>query len=667
MKFINKISRLFGEESHKEETSENEKPQMIDFDLLDKQRFVYAEAAYRHQPIVMPRSKINDSMTLDKVLEYLYSQKMPSIINMSVCSSNEGEEFTNRQYSQINDILKYDLFNAVSYKNDKGGFYPKTGENITLTLRIKNNDRTSSVVFFVRTTYIVFETFYIRISVMFASLENTDDLRTMCSHNAPQMISFLLVCDRSDNETHLTEYEELQESVRAKLNNDVHILDDVERELMYGIYEFRGSNYYYGYGKWMFEQDRFYDSYIALYRVYENIKNEFFKSDIDTQKIFYDVCHLMAVCLEKLGHLDKAIHFMQLAYDNDTSLKDELADCLAKYGDEKYDARLELRNNTGKFSPNITVGYVLNRLFDIKKNCVFTMSVCAPGNNDYTNVVIDNQNEIWAYNLSESLNDDMTIAITYSRVDYKTNDPIDKSKLCYDNSIIFRINSVNDKTNKKYMRVSIMIPNFILNDNKRTLVQMNVPSGISFIMNVNNFSEIFDFKDLKNIFHFSMLMKEQYRILEALHGFEYIFNRLKSDYLQLNTSQRANFYEAAFQVGFCLEELCQHESAIYYLEIASESNKIEHVQEYVNSLVNSQDIRSMSIIDKLQRTKIEGEPNSDVYKFHYAFLKRRKAYVLIDRQLYDEAETLLNEMLNDPLSKEFAMGELDYISRKKNE
>ena len=44
-----------------------------------------------------------------------------------------------------------------------------------------------------------------------------------------------------------------------------------------------------------------------------------------------------------------------------------------------------------------------------------------------------------------------------------------------------------------------------------------------------------------------------------------------------------------------------------------------------------------------------------------AFLKRRKAYIYIDKRRYSEARQLLEEMINDPLSKDFAEGELKYL------
>ena len=57
------------------------------------------------------------------------------------------------------------------------------------------------------------------------------------------------------------------------------------------------------------------------------------------------------------------------------------------------------------------------------------------------------------------------------------------------------------------------------------------------------------------------------------------------------------------------------------------------------------------------------EENKEQWNYHMAFLKRRKAYILIDRKRYSEARQLLEEMLYDPLSKDFAEGELKYIKQ----
>jgi len=49
----------------------------------------------------------------------------------------------------------------------------------------------------------------------------------------------------------------------------------------------------------------------------------------------------------------------------------------------------------------------------------------------------------------------------------------------------------------------------------------------------------------------------------------------------------------------------------------------------------------------------------------YNFLRRRYAYVLIDRGELDDAEQMLNDMIADEQDVEFAKGELEYIKEIK--
>jgi hypothetical protein len=103
------------------------------------------------------------------------------------------------------------------------------------------------------------------------------------------------------------------------------------------------------------------------------------------------------------------------------------------------------------------------------------------------------------------------------------------------------------------------------------------------------------------------------------------------------------------------------------LEQASKSGIDTHGQEYINALVNIRDPRALSVIREIKSKGYDGNPESEPYKFHYAFLNRREAYVLIDLEMYDEAETLLKEMLNEPMSKDFAEGELNYVRQRKQQ
>ena len=47
------------------------------------------------------------------------------------------------------------------------------------------------------------------------------------------------------------------------------------------------------------------------------------------------------------------------------------------------------------------------------------------------------------------------------------------------------------------------------------------------------------------------------------------------------------------------------------------------------------------------------------------FLRRRKAYLLINLGRYEEARTLLQILLQDPENSDFALNELAYIQKKK--
>ena len=112
-------------------------------------------------------------------------------------------------------------------------------------------------------------------------------------------------------------------------------------------------------------------------------------------------------------------------------------------------------------------------------------------------------------------------------------------------------------------------------------------------------------------------------------------------------------------------ELGKIYTAAYYLEIASHSSSYRHVQEYINCLSNSKDPQALVVVeDVIKRSpKPESEENMEAWNFHMAFLKRRKAYILIDKNRISEAIILLQEMVDEPLNKDFAQRELQYLEK----
>lgn len=80
---------------------------------------------------------------------------------------------------------------------------------------------------------------------------------------------------------------------------------------------------------------------------------------------------------------------------------------------------------------------------------------------------------------------------------------------------------------------------------------------------------------------------------------------------------------------------------------------------------NSKDSQALVVVeDVIKRSpKPESEENMEAWNFHMAFLKRRKAYILIDKNRISEAIILLQEMVDEPLNKDFAQRELQYLEK----
>jgi hypothetical protein len=118
-------------------------------------------------------------------------------------------------------------------------------------------------------------------------------------------------------------------------------------------------------------------------------------------------------------------------------------------------------------------------------------------------------------------------------------------------------------------------------------------------------------------------------------------------------------------LGFCFCELKLYEKALYYLDIVWPINNIEYKMEYINCLVNKKDFRGISVVQgELDRIfKIKRTEWTNAIFYYYDYLQRRETYILVDMGRYDEAETVVKEMLTNETSKDFALGELAYIEK----
>ena len=123
----------------------------------------------------------------------------------------------------------------------------------------------------------------------------------------------------------------------------------------------------------------------------------------------------------------------------------------------------------------------------------------------------------------------------------------------------------------------------------------------------------------------------------------------------------------SFYIGFCLCEMGKFDRAYYYLEICRGSGNIEHVQQLVNVLANASDMRVFHFIDgylKIVEQNYNDEPELPEHIARFvSFLKRRRAYSLINFGKLKDAEKEFHDLLEDPFSKDYAINELAYIQK----
>ena len=163
------------------------------------------------------------------------------------------------------------------------------------------------------------------------------------------------------------------------------------------------------------------------------------------------------------------------------------------------------------------------------------------------------------------------------------------------------------------------------------------------------------------------------RYYEALVNLESAYDKMQRQFDTMSHREKENFYEVCYMAGFCYCELGQYKRAYSYLDSILGLQRIVYTEELVNCMVNSGDYRAYRFVDNLisqisQTLDLEeGEiPPEHLARF-LSFLNRRKTYLLIEKQRYEEAKEILNKMLDDPDNSDFALNELAYIQRLEKE
>ena len=645
--------------------------------------FLRGEAEYRHQPRRMERFAFGEKIRLGDVVNFLVGCDLSkSLTGLSICRTNIiGSIDETRFVKGNNEICNYDLLSSVTYLNNEGELLPLTGENVTLSLT--RNDGLP-IVLFVRNHQMTPDVLYLRVYSMVGRTNANDDKHTWQSRNLAALDSTLLCCRASSN--NLEDWWRFYQAMENRTIDNIQHgkpLKGLQYAVCEGMFGRVTTSDYIDCGNALCRQSKYYDAQRQYERAIHALDNpsENFKHGDSYGAINFR----MVPCLVSTHDKPRAFHFMDIAYFfNSTILfdyivvsadladyrtmplleqhRDELEECEAKIIECTYQASLtKLRKVLTEDASFLTLGFILHHLLRVNSYNIVSMCVCCNGNDGYTYDVVYDRDKLWRYKFQNLLHDGNTVVLRYSRACYQCGDmDDDKSDHCHDNSIIIQVNAIEDSD---LFRIDVAVPGFQNDPNIISDSYGKFSDYKSFV--ISSKPHEYDFsKSAEEIMTEvgSLYNKGMTHAVESMLGLYHVYLSLLVDFDTLSEDRKFMCLDAAAKIGSCYMELNLPEVANYFLDVGYESCNLNNMMEYINCLVETKDARAMSIVDKQLIMQIDAP--DQIKSAWRAFLKRRKAYILIDWGQVAEAKEFLSTLLDDPLCKDYAKRELSWLSMK---
>lgn len=667
---------------NKGKTSKDVPNGSIDLEEMLLKGYYYNESVFRNQVLSFPRYSDKHPATLEKVLSAIYDDgACKSIASLTVASS-QGDV---PSYTVIdtNEIASLELFPQLVGKREANG---NIQTNIVLLAHMVDSYRRfRDIVLHLKGTYgIQGKCHCMRVSVMgIPRVEkdsqhsfkpgSEDSIKQMSGYDC---FSFLLMEDYQDMSDVLKEYEKCESVQREKSQKDEQ-LSELEQQILEGRWESKEPDNAFGYGKWLSDQERWFDSYRQLireFRVLQRIVNSS-PDNTGALRAYFALARRLGGILHKMGRLDEAYYFLSLSCEENSDARDELHAVAAELMDLRITERerevlIEKRKSIAALTEaayqpkDVSVGFLMNELFGAPKGSLTFLSILR--NKDGADRKEDERDheKIWNYPIHSLTEDGLTAVIGYSPVSYVTNNEADKSILCVSNVVVLKVTkATTGREDDDCYRFYVVVPPFAMDPGKYyPNNSMNIPDSLSFIVGKKGIEEGLTIPS-EDLWAFSRFLMSQGRFLEADHAGRYALQRSLSRWDELNAEESELFFRFPRQIGYALVDFRQPERASYYLGIAAESNEMESIKEYINSLSNSYDIRTLKTIDHYIEMTLDDSIDNGVVEEWRLFLKRRKAYNLIESNRFVEAKILLQELMNssDPLTRQFAESEYRYV------
>lgn len=662
----------------------------VKFDESRLEGFMRYEAARRAQGWDFTRfNEKTNPATVGSVLSNVMKDFMNHVVSMSVISTGEaGKTVDVKHVTDTSAIMNTKLFPLVRTTDDKREYIPLKGQNVTFVLKFSKEAPSREAVVFLRGIPgdLPGYTWCMRVTIMIPVIREDDNLHTgratkgfksrQESNAYPAQTSFIIFEDYNDITPAMKEFEKVESITLPKYKANQQMDNNLEWAIVRGVFEQYPTGAYIGFGRDLMELGRWQDAYNQLRRAYANMSSTVLTIPEEGHKIFYEVAYQIGICLQHMERYDEAAYYLWVSQNyNDLGL-DELVKIYAKlcdltlpqeyrsdaFIDEREDARIKLQFETSEaYSSNLTMGFMLGELFGAKPGNLTSLIVMHSGDTEARTFITDEQ-EVWNYPVRSLLEDDTTVIVTYSPVYHMSETIKDDSSLTQESSFLMRINTANEENG--LMRVNIILPNFPYDDDKSFAHdESNTPDGISIIMSRETMRFRSIGKDPAEAWRVAKSLSEEGRFLEALHAIRYAYNHIISRWENISEEDRGLVYLCAYELGFCLMDFKLHSKANYYLRLAAASYNSEPIIEYLNSLANMNDIHTLRMIEEYEKVP-NGDADIEEYTKLMKFLKRRKAFIYIEAERFDEARALLTQMAesNDEDDRKFAASELEYLN-----
>lgn len=627
--------------------------------------FMY-ESRFDGQDVIFRRCAPGETMTLGEVFDTLGLQVPDRAV---VCSKGEDGGTSVSALGGEAAFRGFDIFDSLNTSDKDGKTVPRTGENVVVSMEFGPDAPYTSGLVFIRNTAGVNPKDFVRLSMILCPRVGEDDLRSFsASDSAPSTGSWLLSFETGDASSYMEEFNETMASMLRK-NKAGEELNDLEYACILGAVDFTPVPEALSAAEDGIGEGRYFDAAASLAKAMEAGKY-YWKGEEEDKSQYADICADLAKCWSSLGDTELACRYYEVAYLLDQSYAMEYVLSLAALGDirargtddeeteKEYRKAIEREKaSLGEYSPDLTMRDVVCRGLGIPGCGIHSMTAF-----DMAGKVLRHEETTdgaLGCRLSPLLADGNTLVFDYDLDSALTR--ADKSIMLWDNSVVVKVKKVDGA--ESLFRLNIMVPNFIEDDTRRTVFDSNNrPASLSFV--VSGADDTFP-SDPDGIFSHAIEIQDQGLYLQSLKALDYVLKSQKASDYGAGEADISHLMDIYYEIGFCLSELNLLDRALYYQEVSSQSGVTDYVTDYINSLVNNHDPLALSNIEHFSTVEMT-EGNLSMKEFQ-DFLKRRKAYALVNLQMYDEAKALLEEMKGDPDLAQFAKSELEYLESLRSE